>query len=382
MAPSSVEHWRVELLEFAGASAEKLPLHPHIRNRSVAMLDVAGALLSLGALDESKSLGDRIPDWRRAVAHARFAEAVLKRDGKSAMAVAKPSLEIATNLSASKRVDQGWHRTDILIAMAKAWVAVGEYDKAKLLVDGEQLEDYQLDVVDSEVNAARGVTKTELNRQLSEYRATMQLQLMDRSQTAIRSLLNLYDRFYQDVAQREQIESTIKSGWRGVPLEIQIRTLVALGRHAINNQDLETAFRLAGEAKSMVRNANFSPQWFIRLMSPVAALTHASGREGDARQMLDECRVLFDTSFQEINPVYRNRTTVALAEGYYEIGDPLEACAAYLAGFEHSAANPNARPQLQAIVQVACSYAIHADSENKELSARLRAVGDRLSAPW
>ena len=168
----------------------------------------------------------------------------------------------------------------------------------------------------------------------------------------------------------------------GVPLEIQIRTLVAMGRHAINSQDLETALRLAGEAKAMVRDANFSPQWFIRLMSPVAALTHASGREGAARQMLDECRVLFDTSFQEINPVYRNRTTVALAEGYYEIGDPLEACAAYLAGFEHSAANPNARPQLQAIVQVACSYAIHADSENKELSARLRAVGDRLSAPW
>ena len=67
----------------------------------------------------------------------------------------------------------------------------------------------------------------------------MQLQLMDRSQTAIRSLLNLYGRFYQDVGQREQIESTIKSGWRGVPLEIQIRTLIALGQcHAVNNQDL------------------------------------------------------------------------------------------------------------------------------------------------
>ena len=132
----------------------------------------------------------------------------------------------------------------------------------------------------------------------------------------------------------------------------------------------------------MVRDANFSPQWFIRLMSPVAALTHASGREGAARQMLDECRVLFDTSFQEINPVYRNRTTVALAEGYYEIGDPLEACAAYLAGFEHSAANPNARPQLQAIVQVACSYAIHAESENEEVSASgFGRLGTALSAP-
>ena len=126
----------------------------------------------------------------------------------------------------------------------------------------------------------------------------------------------------------------------------------------------------------MVRDANFSPQWFVRLMSPVAALTHASGQEGAARQMLDECRVLFDTSFQEINPVYRNRTMVALAEGYFAVGDPVEACAAYLAGFEHSAANPNGRPQMQAIVQVACSYAIHAESENKKVSARLRAVGD------
>ena len=382
MGHCSVEYWRVELLEFAGTSAEKLPLHPHIRNRSVAMLEVVDALLALGALDEAKSLGDRIPDWRRAVAHARFAEAVLKRNGKDALSVARPSLEIATNLAAPNRVDQEWHRTDILISMARAWVAVGEYDKAQSLVEGEQIEDYQVGVVGSEINAARDATEAELKQQLSEHRATMQLQLMDRSQTAIRSLLKLYGRFYHEVAQREQIESTIKSGWGGVPLEIQIRTLVALGRHAINSQDLETAFRLAGEAKAMVRDANFSPQWFIRLMSPVAALTHASGREGAARQMLDECRVLFDASFQEINPVYRNRTMVDLAEGYFSIGDPVEACAAYLEGFEHSAENPNGRPQMQAIVQVACSYAIHAESENEEVSARLRSVGEALSAPW
>ncbi len=376
------EPWRVELLEFSGASAEKLPLDPHIRNRSVAMLDVVDALLALGALDEAKSLGDRIPDWRRAVAHARFAEAVLKRDGKGAMPVARPSLEIATNLAAPSRVDQEWHRTDILIAMARAWIVVGEYDKAQSLVEGEQLEDYQVGVVGSEVNAAQQTTESGLNQQLSELRATMQLQLMDRSQTAIRSLLHLYGRFYEDVAQREQIEATIKSGWRGVPLEIQIQTLVSLGRHAVDNQDSETASRLAGEANATVRDANFSPQWFVRLMSPVAALTHASGQEGAARQMLDECRVVFDTAFQEINPVYRNRTMVALAEGYFAVGDPVEACAAYLAGFEHSAANPNGRPQMQAIVQVACSYAIHAESENKKVSARLRAVGDGLSAPW
>ena len=380
--PHSADPWRVELLEFAGASAEKLPLDPHIRNRSVAMLDVVDALLALGALDEAKSLGDRIPDWRRAVAHARFAEAVLKRDGKDAMSVARPSLEVATNLAAPNRVDQEWHRTDILIAMARAWVAVGEYDKAQSLVEGEQLEDYQVGVVGSEINAAQDATEAELKQQLAEHRATMQLQLMDRSQTAIRSLLNLYGRFYQDVAQREQIESTIKSGWRGVPLEIQIRTLIALGQHAVDNQDFETASRLAGEANAMVRDANFSPQWFVRLMSPVAALTHASGQEGAARQMLDECRGLFDASFQEINPVYRNRTMVALAEGYFAIGDPGEACAAYLAGFEHSAANPNGRPQMQAIVQVVCSYAIHAQSENEQVSARLRAVGEALSAPW
>ena len=382
MGHCSVECWRVELLEFAGTSAEKLPLHPHIRNRSVAMLDVVDALLALGALDEAKSLGDRIPDWRRAVAHARFAEAVLKRNGKDAMSVARPSLEIATNLAAPNRVDQEWHRTDILISMARAWVAVGEYDKAQSLVEGEQLEDYQVGVVGSEINAARDATEAELKQQLSEHCATLQLQLMDRSQTAIRSLLKLYGRFYHEVAQRDQIESTIKSGWRGVPLEIQIRTLVAMGRHAINSQDLETALRLADEAKAMVRDANFSPQWFIRLMSPVAALTHASGREGAARQMLDECRVLFDASFQEINPVYRTRTMVDLAEAYFSIGDPVKACAAYLEGFEHSAENPNGRPQMQAIVQVACSYAIHAESKNEEVSARLRSVGEALSAPW
>ena len=58
VSPHSADAWRVDLLEFAGASAEKLPLDPHIRNRSVAMLDVVDALLELGAISEAKRLGE------------------------------------------------------------------------------------------------------------------------------------------------------------------------------------------------------------------------------------------------------------------------------------------------------------------------------------
>jgi hypothetical protein len=192
----------------------------------------------------------------------------------------------------------------------------------------------------------------------------------------------LHLQFYSDETIRSEIESSIKAGWKGVPIEIQIRTLIALGDHAVQNEDSENAQRLAAEADGMVRSANFTPQWFIRLLAPVASLKHAAGQEGAARQMLDECRGLFDAANNEINPVYRNRTMVALAEGYLSVGASSDAFSAYLAGFEHSAANPNGRPQIQAIVQVACSYAIHADSENQEVSSRLRSVGDALSAPW
>ena len=90
ISPHSADDWRVDLLEFAGASAEKLPLDPHIRNRSVAMLNVVDALLELGATSEAKRLGDRIPDWRRGMAHARYAEAVLLRDGKSSLDLVRP----------------------------------------------------------------------------------------------------------------------------------------------------------------------------------------------------------------------------------------------------------------------------------------------------
>ena len=382
ISPHSADAWRVDLLEFAGASAEKLPLDPHIRNRSVAMLDVVDALLELGATSEAKQLGDRIPDWRRGMAHARYAEAVLLRDGKSSLDLVRPSLEIANNLAAPERVEQEWHRTDILIAISKAWTAVGDFQKAKALIEGEQLEDYQVGVVDSAVAKAKGMTASNVKERLAGLQETMRLQLMDRSQTAIRSLLGMHLQFYSDETIRSEIESSIKAGWKGVPIEIQIRTLIALGNHAVQNEDSENAQRLAAEADGMVRSAKFTPQWFIRLLAPVASLKHAAGQEGAARQMLDECRGLFDAANNEINPVYRNRTMVALAEGYLSVGASSDAFSAYLAGFEHSAANPNGRPQMQAIVQVACSYAVHADSENQEVSSRLRTVGDALSAPW
>ena len=108
----------------------------------------------------------------------------------------------------------------------------------------------------------------------------MRLQLMDRSQTAIRSLLGMHLQFYSDETIRSEIESSIKAGWKGVPIEIQIRTVIALGNHAVQNEDSENAQRLAAEADGMVRSANFTPQWFIRLLAPVASLKHAAGQEG------------------------------------------------------------------------------------------------------
>ena len=48
----------------------------------------------------------------------------------------------------------------------------------------------------------------------------------------------------------------------------------------------------------------------------------------------------------------------------------------------HQAIEYTGHVDLQAIVQVVCSYAVHGESENKEVSARLRTVGEALSAPW
>ena len=67
------------------------------------------------------------------MAHARFAEAVLKRDGKDAMTVARQSLEIATNLAAVNELIKSGI-ADILICYSEGLGRRGEYDKAKLSV--------------------------------------------------------------------------------------------------------------------------------------------------------------------------------------------------------------------------------------------------------
>ena len=74
-------------------------------------------------------------------------------------------------------------------------------------------------------------------------------------------------------------------------------------------------------------------------------------------------------------------TMVDLAEAYFSIGDPVKACAAYLAGFEHSAANPNGRPQMQAIVQVACPMRFMPNPKTKRCPRGFVRLGKPFSAP-
>lgn len=373
---------RSELMELAFRAASAMPNHPHIKNRSRAQEQVVDLALELGQSNRVLEYAERIENWRRASAYAKYAEYVASLGhralAESYVAKSRSTLEHHLKNPTVYESVQPWMAERIRVVLAKAHYHMGNQDAGREIV--QHLGD--------ESNAAvraigmESLTPEQFEGKLAEVRGEIGRGGIDPVRFGLETAVQLHGHFFADAQKRAVLEGIVRESWRPVPLAVRIQFLTTMARSASEHGDQAHALGLLGEARTQLDSANWLVPDRLPLVALLAQGRHAAGDTEGASKELREGLALFQTERERIPDVFRGEALRPLAEAHQRMGQSEEALAIYRLALDEGLINPNSRPRAEDLVATACSMARSRAPVDATLLARLRGAVEGLGEPW
>jgi len=375
--PETIEPWRLELLELAFDAASRMPLHPHIKNRSRAQAEVVEACLTLGEFERARRFADRIANWQRGEAYGKLAHrAAIQGDLATAERHQAEARAIATG--AIESGDQEWRAQVILEQVAMTELALDRPEAVHALE--RELEDSERRELARA--KARLLPREDLDLQLAEYRRLVELKSFELMQGVLGGALELHERFYRDEQARAELEEFVGEAARTMPSTLRFEYGLELCEHALEHGDSAQAGRLAEAARATLEASTWTPDVTV---PATARLGAAFARAGDATRgeaLLGSSLTLFGARRDEIPDVFRGDTLRPVAEALWRSGEREEALDVFRQLVEEGALNPNARPRAVDLVRTCCALATAGIQPDEPLLGRLRELSAGLVEPW
>lgn len=378
----AVDPLRSELMELAFRAASAMPNHPHIKNRSRAQEQAIDLALELGQGNRVLEYAERIDNWRRASAYAKYAEyaASLGHRSLAESYVAKSRATLEHHLANPTVYEsvQPWMAERIRVVLAKAHYHMGKQDAGREIV--QHLGD--------ESNAAvraigmENLTEEHFEGKLAEVRGEIGRGGIDPVRFGLETAVQLHGHFFADAEKRALLEGIVRDSWRPVPLAVRIQFLTTMARSAAEHGDQAHALGLLDEARAQLDSANWLVPDRLPLVALLAEGQHAAGDTDGAAKALEEGLALFQTERERIPDVFRGEALRPVAEAYQHMGQSEEALAVYRQALDEGLINPNSRPRAEDLVATACSMARTRAPVDAALLARLRAAVEALGEPW
>ncbi|MBI1368392.1 MAG: hypothetical protein GC162_07025 [Planctomycetes bacterium] len=365
--------FQTDLLELAFDAATKIPVNPHIKDRSRTQAEVVATCLTLEQPKRALSYIPKIDNWQRLGAYGDLAFYLARHDADDA--TVHHYIELASQLPkdlAEWRADQ----VNVKIAQTLAWLG-----------DNKRADKYQAGVADfqnGKVDRVRAMQADEesYKSQLAAIDKLVVGENFDLKNNGLDGYAALYDRFYADAAKRQELEKRITDGTKNFPGFIVINLYLSLSESARKHDDQPNALRLVNEAQKLFDAA----QWPIEFGVPMRArLAGARGLAGDkekAKADADATLKLFHEKIDLIVNIYRGGALRPLAEAYQAMGDTASALAVYKLAVDQGVLNPNSRPRAEDLSATCRSMAIAAVEPDAELWARMRHINEELKDPW
>ena len=368
---------RRELLEVAYSIASRLPLHPHVKNRARLQGQVVAACFELDQPQLALECLALIPNWRQGAAHADYALYCAERGAEE---LAREHLERALEVArgGEEELGQAWRRDRILTKVAKVRYLLGEGDSVAEIEAGvEPVELGQLEVWKAQHLDAEAVAA-----QIEAFERSLSAASFDEVKNAHLVLAEIYDRFYEDEARRESIETSLREARSKVPLQLFLEQWMRLAGYALDHADQAGANELIAEAQGLLDSEEWLPQHRIPLDARLAALRHRAGDSEEARAQADRALGLFQRERDKIVDVFRTEALVPLAEGYQALEVPAAALMVYGKAVDEALQNPNSRPRAEDLVAICRSMALADIEPDKNLLTRIRTLQAELGDPW
>jgi len=371
---SELEPYRRDLLMLAIEAASKMPIDPHLKDRSKAQSIVVDACLDLDQPDLAETCNEyvSIESWRRGVG---FADIAFHYARTGAVDRLPRLLGMADQIAMEV---EGWRRDRIRVAMARTYAWLGRDAQANQL----QTDLHEAEVGKVETVHAMKTTEEDFDRRLVALDNMVATNTLDVVRNALDAYIELYRRVYDDNERRAIVEERAREAWRSVPIMVRLEFMMELIQVTLDQGDRVRALGQVNEARDTLNNYTWLAEDEVPLRARLAKLRAASGESDGARAELALAMKRFNDDKRTIANIYWATGLRAIAEALVALGDDGAALAMYKEAVEAGVANPNSRPRADDLAATCTSLAVHELRPDEELWSRLREIYSELGHPW
>lgn len=375
--------YQIELLNLAFESASKIPVYPHVKDRSKAQEAVIDACLKLDQPQQAMKWAEKIENWRSG---ACYADAAFYYAQHNCTDQARQCLELARQITKkydpnSQNIESNnlqWRKDVVVAKMAQAYVLLGQPQEAELLEKG---------VTDSETGKVAG-TKAMASQEQSFEQQIQSLDKMvamgnfDITKNVLSAYAQLFNRFYADEKKRSMVEEKINSSWAKMPVFIRIELLGQLADFALEHKDTHKALEIVNQAQKFIDDYQWPVENKIPLAAGIVKLRYRAGDKQKAKSDGDALFALYNAQGKQIMDIARATALRPLAEAYQIMGDTSVALSVYKKVIDEGSQNPNSRPRAEDLAATCCSMALYAAEPGTDLWTRIHEIAKGLSNPW
>lgn len=369
--------WRIELLELAFEAASRLPLDPHIKNRSKLQAEVIAVCTELGQFERSEAYAADVEDWRRGVALGELAHQAARR-GDIAGAdrlIAAARDELVASIAAE---EQEWRSQSILAKMALAELTLGRNDSV-LTLEREIEHSERLELVRAKAHI---LPEEDVDLQIDEYTKLIETKDFEIMRNALNGALELHDRFYEREGTRARLEAFVDDGSRTMPSTMRFDLMCRVAEQALEHGDRAHAAERFEAAQSVSDGARWIPEDHVPALARLGALRFRVGDTSQGLGQLGAALKVFEDERYRVPDVFRGDALRPVAQAYIEVGEREAALSVYRKLVEEGALNPNSRPRAQDLVRTALALVRLDLQPDDALSSRLRELAGALGEPW
>lgn len=369
---------QAELLDLAFDAASAFPLDPHGKSRARAQQAVVDAALELEQPELALRYAGGIENWRQGLAYAEYALWSARRGASATELEERMQIAAAIADDPLRTAEQDWRRARIRVRLAEAWLTLGDAGRAAELLAGANAAEAGA----IERTRARLADADGFDRQLAAVDAVILAGDFDAVRHALEACVELYERFYDDVARRDLAERKVEDSWEGLPVDLNIRLRMGLAEAALRHGDAPRALEVVERAHALYLEQSWTAEDRIRFRAQLAGLRHRCGDVARAREEAEAARTSYQFAREEIVDIYRAGVLIPLAEAFHDLGDLPAALELYDRALEEAFHNPNSRPRCEDFVRLCCSLARRGLAPDAAHRLRLRDARARLSDPW
>jgi len=373
MSDKPLEEFQIRLLDTAFETATRIPIYPHIKDRSRSQEAVVETCLKLDQPKRALRYIEKIDNWRKHLCYANLA-CYCARHGHSDLA--NKYLDKAGQFPVVK---QEWRLNRIKTKIIETRSLLGQKSMA---------ENLKTELVNSETDEqakakVMAMQQTDsFEKRVESLDALIATDNFEMVKHALKEYVKLYDRFFDDEERRSQVEEIIMTSWDVTPIPIRIELLMELAGSAIAHSNPGKALEYLDEADILLEMIGLFPENYIEKKAKLAVLRFQAGDTEKAREKVNEALTFFNEQRRMIIDVYRAEALCPVAEAYHLMDDAEVALSVYKRAIDEGTKNPNSRPRAEDLSSTCCSMALHAAKPDDELWARIQQINEGLGDPW